>query len=480
MSMRSLRVSVVGLLAGLALVGCSDNRCRLGDPEACGGASAARVCEDVEGVDGLGEGEGLCFEPVQLEGKVFDLASNAALAGAEVTALDVNGAPASGVARTDAQGLYVLRVPTVRTGEEGAPVGKKVTLRAAAKDHVPFPAGLRPSLPIDTAAAARAEGKDSGPYVVRGQLTDVGLSPVPDAEKGRVTVSGRLSPAPAAGALVVGETGSGTGRTVVTAVADRAGGFTLFNVPAGSLAVSAYGQGVNYAPATVGVQAADVKDVVLQQREGGLATVTGSISIVAGSGQTSVVLVPEATFNAGLGRGEVPPGLRAPPPPGAPSLTGGFTIEGVPPGRYAVLAAFENDGLVRDPDPNINGTDLVLVDVAAPTTAAGQFKVTSAVSLVGPGAGDTPEVITTATPTLTWAPYSNADAYRVVVLDALGREVWRRDNLPRVTGSNNTLVYAGPALTPGAIYQWRVTALRQGERTSLSEDLKGVFQLATP
>jgi hypothetical protein len=40
------------------------------------------------------------------------------------------------------------------------------------------------------------------------------------------------------------------------------------------------------------------------------------------------------------------------------------------------------------------------------------------------------------------------------------------------------LDYAGPALTPGNVYQWRVTALgNQGTPKSLSEDLRGLFRV---
>jgi hypothetical protein len=97
-------------------------------------------------------------------------------------------------------------------------------------------------------------------------------------------------------------------------------------------------------------------------------------------------MVVDSTFNATLVRGDVPPGLRAPDSGTAPNIDGAWTIAGIPDGKYVVLAAFENDGLVRDPDPNISGTQIQRVTVAnGALSAAPAFKVTAAVQMVGPG-----------------------------------------------------------------------------------------------
>src|SRR5207247_2420213 len=96
-------------------------------------------------------------------------------------------------------------------------------------------------------------------------------------------------------------------------------------------------------------------------------TVSGDVNIVnPGAGTaTSVILVVESTFDDALARGDTPPGLRAPAPPAAPNVTGAFSIDGVPDGRYVVLAGFENDNLVRDPDTSIGGTQIVHQQVSA-------------------------------------------------------------------------------------------------------------------
>ena len=209
--------------------------------------------------------------------------------------------------------------------------------------------------------------------------------------------------------------------------------------------------------------------------DAGLGTVNGDLSFVnASANSTSVVLVVESTFNAALARGEVPPGLRAFP------VTGKYTFADVPAGDYIVLAAFENDELVRDPDESIGGTELQHVTVAgAPVDVAG-FKITGALAVVAPGA-EGPEPVT-ADITFEWADDSSEDGYELTVLDTFGVEVWKDTEVARVTGSATvTHAYAGDALAPG-YYQFRAVSWRDekgaaGGRTYISatEDLKGVF-----
>ncbi len=205
----------------------------------------------------------------------------------------------------------------------------------------------------------------------------------------------------------------------------------------------------------------------------------GSVSLVAGTGGnlTSVVMVLKSTFNETLVRGEVPPGLRAPDPGTEPNISGAWEITGVPDGEYVVLAAFENDHLVRDPDPNMAGTELQYLTVAngAPS-AEPTFKVTIAITIVSPGAGDAIETVS-ATPTFSWAPYSSAKSYEVMVFDVFGVQ-------QGVTAVLNAQALSGDpshthegVLAPG-IYLWRVLAKGQnGNPISVSEELRGVFQV---
>jgi hypothetical protein len=186
-----------------------------------------------------------------------------------------------------------------------------------------------------------------------------------------------------------------------------------------------------------------------------------------------VVLVVQSTFNDSLKRGEVPPGLRAFP------VTGQYSFSDVPAGDYVVLAAFENDQLVRDPDESIGGTAIQEVSVAGAAVDVPGFKITGALEVVGPGK-DEPEVVS-GDISFEWADDSSEDGYELTVLDTFGVEVWKDTEVARVTGSATVShAYGGPALDPG-YYQFRVVSWRQDKngttRTYISatEDLKGVF-----
>jgi hypothetical protein len=170
---------------------------------------------------------------------------------------------------------------------------------------------------------------------------------------------------------------------------------------------------------------------------------------------------------------QVPRGLRAFP------VTGKYSFDQVPAGDYVVLAAFENDELVRDPDTAIGGTAIQHISVASAGVDVPGFKITGALDVVGPGA-EGPELVKGAV-SFEWADDSSEDGYEVTVVDTFGKEIWKDTEVPRVTGSSSvTLAYGGPALQAG-YYQFRAVSWRSdkkgGGRTYISatEDLKGVF-----
>jgi len=143
-----------------------------------------------------------------------------------------------------------------------------------------------------------------------------------------------------------------------------------------------------------------------------------------------------------------------------------------------VLAAFENDFLVRDPDLSIAGTQILHIQVPVGSSyeidIASSFKVTEALVVVSPGAND-PELVTE-NPTFIWKDDSSETKYSIVVYNAFGDEVWRDDNLPRVTGLENVTVdYGGDQLQSGMSYQFRATSWRDDGPISQTEDLLGVF-----
>jgi hypothetical protein len=278
------------------------------------------------------------------------------------------------------------------------------------------------------------------------------------------------------GVLMVAE-----GAETWTSITDKRGAFTIFNLPDGTFELGGYAAGVDVTRQSSSLAGADKTDVKLEAKLGSLSKVTGSVQLVnPGDGKaTSVILVVESTFDAKFARGETPRGLRT-PQSGTPNVTGAFSIDNVPDGRYVVLAAFENDALVRDPDTNISGTDTVHITVKGGDLQLSEsFKVTGALTVMTPGT-DEPEAMITA-PMLRWADDSSEDWYEVRVYDAFGKEVWSALHVVAQSGSSDVSVpYAGP-MDNGMYYQFRVTSWRMpgGNKAaapiSASEDLRGVF-----
>ncbi|MGE0326922.1 MAG: carboxypeptidase-like regulatory domain-containing protein [Polyangiaceae bacterium] len=446
---------IVWFCLGLTFAACGgDDDAPKQEPKGCDvvaqtGCEDEQVCEETVG------GEPACYAPVSVTGRVFDTADDSAIEAALVVARDANGASVSSVAVTDKDGHYDLRVP-VRRQSDGTPVATSYTLRADASGYLPFPKPPRVALPVDV-SIVDGDGK------VANAATDIGLIALTNTD-GLGAVSGHVIADNPGGTLVVagGETG----------VADSDGAYTVFNVPAGSVGVHGYAAGLELTPNTADVKAGETtEDVDLESAGEATAVVSGSIQIVNGGGAsvTSVILVPEETFDETVLRGEAPRGLRA------ADVSGAWSIAGVPMGRYVVLAAFENDGLVRDPDTSIGGTELVRIDVAGndlPISTG--FKVTGALAVFSPGA-DAPEGVS-GNPVFEWEDDSSEDLYRVALFDALGTQVWETEGNFDPGGSKPaTVSYDGPALTPGMYYQFRAISVKGGVPISSTEDLKGVF-----
>jgi hypothetical protein len=450
--MRNLIVAFVVVVSGCG----NKDACNLADP--VNSCSDGQVCEQVGGSPG-------CAAPLVVRGSVASTVGGTVIASALVGALDANEAPASGAARADANGAYELRVPAARTAE-GAIAAGKVKLRAQAAGYETFPFGIRRSLPIELSTAVKIDGK----WVIDSAQTDISLIPVPNAA-GLGAIAGSVkNGAGVSGALIVA-----TGPATMTTVSDVDGAYELYNMPAGSYTVTAYRAGANFTPATANVAGATVSGVDLALAGQATAAVSGNVNIVnaPGGSMTSVVMIVESTFNDALKRGETPPGLRA-PDSGTPSISGAFSIAGVPDGRWVVLAAFENDALVRDPDTQIAGTQIVHIQVAGgsielPTS----FKITEALRVISPGAADAPEEVT-GMPVFKWADDSSEDRYTVELFDWKGTVVMPATQMPSVSGGDVSFTYTG-ALTPGGYYQFRATSWRKQAPISTTEDLRGVF-----
>ncbi|MDA3864247.1 MAG: hypothetical protein PF689_10320 [Deltaproteobacteria bacterium] len=423
-----------------------------------------------------------CYKSVYIQGMVINSTTGDPILAAHIMGVDKTGTSCSDVAVSDASGIYQLSVPVTRD-ETGALAEGTFTLRASAANYEVFPHGIRMAMPIDYSLAISTEEG----WSINNSLTKIALIPLPAEEQGLGMVTGQIitdatSTVNPAGVLVVLETESGS--DMPFGFSDLQGNYTIFNVPENDYEARGYKAGLQLdATAVQMVGSALVENINLYQSQTPLNTVSGNINIVdPGDGEsTSVVLVPESTFNEISGKGVVPAGLRAPAPPEAPSITGSFTIEGVPDGNYIVLAAFENDYLVQDPDPNISGTEIVHIAIPDQDNRdlelATAFKITGALTIVSPGADGSPEAVEEPV-SFIFADDSSEDGYTVVVYNAFGDEVWRDDTLPPVQGSATVEVpYEGPALQTGMYYQFRAMSTKSGDPLSITEDLLGVFYI---
>jgi len=439
--------------------------------------AADLTCAELEG------GSFQCHPPLLVRGKVQDAADDTVVEGAHVISLDAQSVAVTDVAVTKQDGSYQLEIPVVRNAD-GTPRTTSFTLRGAAQSYQTFPGGLRTAIPFSTSDAVQgAEG-----FVLENSLTDLSLIHLPDDGVSRHRVSGQLHDAAGSetaetlaklsGVLMVAEGGE-----IRTSITDKRGAFTIFNLPDGTFELGGYAAGVEVTRAPVSLAGADKTGLELEAKLGTLSKVSGSVQLVnPGDGKaTSVILVVESTFDATFARGDTPRGLRT-PQSGAPDVTGAFSIGGVPDGRYVVLAAFENDALVRDPDTNISGTDIVHITVkGGDVQLAESFKITGALAIMSPGA-DQPEAMSGA-PMLRWADDSSEDWYEVRVYDAFGKEVWSDLHVVGQSGTSEISVkYAGP-MDSGMYYQFRVTSWRMpGGKApapiAATEDLRGVFFVA--
>jgi hypothetical protein len=402
--MRSIFIaaSVIVCFQAGACSGSDSKTCSI---EAQTGCKDPLVCDSVVG------GMPTCVQPVTLVGKVIDAQSMAGIAGARVVARDVDGAAVSNVATTIMDGTYKLTVAAPRDAN-GVPQSAVYTLRADAQGYQPFPGGIRVALPIDVKAAMPV-AKDM-PYTLTTPTTTIALVAIANAS-GLGRISGTVSAIDPKKTLVGGTLvvagAAAMGQSAPTGVADRKGGYVVFNVPAGMQEVRGYLSGSNFKSVTANVAAgAETAMINLVEAGAATATVSGSLSVVNGGGgsATSVVLIVDDTFNVNLARGDVPKGLRM------SNVTGAWSIAGVPDGKYAIIPSLENDGLVRDPDTGIAGTMIQHITVAGASVSATSFKVTGALDVIAPGTTSDPAPVM-GNPTFTWQDDSSETGYNVVV-----------------------------------------------------------------
>lgn len=455
----------------LANTGCSDDNDNADKGQLGDTCANATECTDGLSCEPTNDAEvGVCAQPMVVSGTLNDALSDEPIVDGLVFLLDASGTPIA-QARSNSEGEFELR-PAVPRLSADVPDDAVWTLSVSAAGYQPFPFGVRTPIPLSADQLEDVEGT----LVLTDANTDVVLLPLQDAQDLSV-LEGQID-ARAAGALVVAESDL---TPAPFGIVGPTGEFTIFNVKKSEVTVRGYRKGLNVEPRAITVDG-DVENVALTLDDTSLGNVAGSINIVnaPGGSVSSVVLVPESVFDPISLKGPVPLGLRVPDAPRDPNVSGAFEFEDVSPGNYVVLAAFENDGLVRDPDTNIGGTNLQILEVGTTSVNLDEsFKVTGALAVVSPGS-DGIEVVSS-TPTFEWEDDSSEDYYSFVLRSALGEVIWEQPEVPGVSGSETvTLEYDGPDLTRGMFYQFQVTSMRDTNEgpvpISCTEDLRGVFR----
>src|SRR4030095_10731617 len=166
----------------------------------------------------------------------------------------------------------------------------------------------------------------------------------------------------------------------------------------------------------------------------------------------STLLVVNTTVNTTEGVQDVPVLIRGESVPGLRQVVtqnnSSFNAEGIPAGSYVVLAAFENDLAVRDPDVCIAGTDLIdQFYTLAPreVRTLNSCKITDALTNPDPTGN---EVVAGPTPLFSWDDDSSEKFYHVFVFDGFGRQIWEKKDIPGVSGSARASVTYGDLGNP--------------------------------
>ena len=404
---------------------------------------ATLQCEMVSGSD-----DPVCVPPVVVVGAVFQSGpGEPPVANARVLLVDDTGVPAAPAATSRADGTFEIRVRASRAVDL-RPLTARVALRVEASGYQVYPAAYRPAPSLDLSDAKLTTLGDR--FGLASADTDIAL--VVATTGGTGGVSGTVDlPATARPVLVVAEPKDSPDGGGVS-LADSAGAYQVFGLLPGDYTVRALALGEAWTTEDVTLNVGERQEASLTRTTGAGATVSGQVTFPGGP--TTVSLVVAETYDPAAPTAEIIAGSTR-----ALASSGPFSLAGVPPGRYVVLAGFGQDGLVRAFAP----VEVGAADVALPQPVT----LSPALTLVGPGAAGPEQV--TAAPTIAWQAQPNAVRYDVEVTDGRGVVVWSR----QVT--DVSVVYGGP-LSAGGFYQAHVTA-RDGVGAALAttEELRGVF-----
>jgi hypothetical protein len=430
------------------------------------GCSGDYQCEVVSGATD-GGAHGHCYPPAYLDVTVLDPAhDDRPVDGARVVVVDADtGAAAAPAGTTSSKGIARLAVVWPRSVSDQAPA-HSFNIRVSAPGYYEYPGAMRAFLPVSV---------QRDPLVTLDPAqAEIRIIPMSAAPRG--AISGSVMHAdgktPARGVLVAAETNNPP-LVGYSSVSDANGEYIIYNVASGSYVLSGLFAGTSFPQSNVSVSGSEVHAKLVADATPLLATVTGQVNVVSGSGasSTNVVLRLRTTW-------DVAPGLEV-----AVSGGGSFEIPGVPTGTYEAVAGWGNDGLVLDPDPNIADTQIQEVSVvgqapSATVTLEGSFTVTDAVQLLGPGASSNLEPIS-GRPVFRWKKYSQASFYRLYLWDGISPDpIWALDGSTTPITAELVTYPGTPALVPGSIYQWWVEAWSNTpdvRELSYSEDQLGVF-----
>jgi hypothetical protein len=459
------------------------------NPEEVDGCPEGMVCEAVEGETLMG-----CFLPTFISGRVFNILDDPAddiepwIEGARVVARNVDGSEVTEVGTADSLGQYEIPLPSTRDHSGNPETGRVYTLNVTAKNYMGYPSPLVSALPVNLDEFTL---RSNGYHNKNRAFTDIGLMPLSEEDQNQFSISGRVSDG-SEGLLITAECAV---PPCGYAYSENDGVFRIENIKAGDYTLNGYEIGKAYTPLAVQVVDTDITDLIIENIEDPqLGSIAGSVQIVnphPSSSNTSVVLMPKSTFDFSYGKGITPKGMRI------GGVNGAFVFDNLPEGEYVVLAGFENDYLVRDPDPNIAGTGIQEVSIPDRTVNPENwdienvgFKVTGAIEIVYPGSIETsPENVPRESLPITfqWVDDSSEIGYHLQLYNPFGTVVWEA-----FPGKNQTsLQYPDTEPPLQGYYQWRITSLKSSNTDlyeptiekdapiSMSEDLLGVFYIVS-
>jgi hypothetical protein len=406
----------------------------------------------------------------KISGKVTDLGTAGALADATVIVFDASNNSPVNTAKTNSTGDYSFDV-----------VPGNYFLKFSKQGYLSIPAvGTSPvSFVVTLGATTDKPAQLSASTVINAGYIS-----------GKVSVGATGQP----GVLVAAEA---TG-VAFSAISDKDGNYTIFNVPAASYQVKGYLASYSTASVAAAVVAnTQTPNINVSLTLGAAGQFSGTFKVIS---QTTIA-TPPTTMDIALVHPitkETIPGLSQSV---AYSSSLSYSFTKVPDGSYVIRASYANDYIVIDPDYVTKFGDYkVTLAAGVPTPATVDIVATSAVILTSPTNAMTTivPVDATTTPTFQWSSYSSTSDYVIEVADAsTGIVVWggftntngtitKKITIPSSTTSityNSDSKASQAALTVGKVYRWRIFASKNNNQTNswnliaASEDQMGLIKV---